>query len=288
MRQRKGTEEVKREAREFSPDFRLLFEQGPAMCLVVLPDADFTIVAASDTYLRATRTTREVLYGRPLFEAFPDNFEDAHATGVGNMRASLLRALATKKPDILPVQKYDIPRPEAEGGGFEERYWSPIHTPVLSPEGKVRYLLQQVDDVTEVVRLTQLGEENRVALKALQHAEASRRALRESEERLQRIVDASGIGIWEVNLSTQEVVADARTRELSGLSPDEPFTVAKAFCLIHPEDRSRIARAYMRIQSSAERAVRMVKDLLDFTQARLGGGIPVTPRPLTCTPSPGR
>ncbi|WP_309892677.1 PAS domain-containing protein [Archangium sp.] len=234
---------MKREATEFSPEYRLLFEQSPAMCLVVLPDADLTIVAASDAYLRATRTRREELYGRPIFDAFPDNPEDAHATGVGNVRASLSRALATKKPDPMPVQKYDIPRPEAEGGGFEERYWSPIHTPVLSPEGEVRYLLQQVDDVTEVVRLTQHREEDRVALKALQQAEATRRALRESEERLRRVVEASGTGTFEVNVSTREVVADARYRELSGLSPDEPFTMEKGFALIHPEDRPRVARA---------------------------------------------
>ncbi|HZH75080.1 MAG TPA: ATP-binding protein [Archangium sp.] len=244
LRQKKGTEEVKRETQEFSPEFRLLFEQSATMSLVVLPDADFTIVAASDTLLRATRTTREVLYGRPIFEAFPDNPEDPRATGVANVRASLLRALATKKPDIMPVQKYDVPRPEAEGGGFEERYWSPIHTPVLSPEGEVRYLLQQVDDITEVVRLTQLGEESRLTIETLRRAEATRRALRESEERLQRLVEASGIGTWEVNLSTQEVVADARYRELAGLSPDEPFTVEKAFCLILPEDSPRIVRAY--------------------------------------------
>jgi PAS domain S-box-containing protein len=34
-----------------------------------------------------------------------------------------------------------------------------------------------------------------------------------------------------------------------------------------------------RIQSAAERANRLVRDLLDFTQARLGGGIPIDPRP---------
>ncbi len=34
-------------------------------------------------------------------------------------------------------------------------------------------------------------------------------------------------------------------------------------------------RTLLRMQSSAERAVRMVRDLLDFTQARLGGGIQV-------------
>ena len=27
----------------------------------------------------------------------------------------------------MPVQKYDIRRPETEGGGFEERYWSPVN-----------------------------------------------------------------------------------------------------------------------------------------------------------------
>jgi PAS domain S-box-containing protein len=244
MRQKKGAEKVKRETQEFSPEFRLLFEQSPAMTLVVLPDTDFTIVAVNDTFLRTTRTRREDLYGRPLFDVFPDNPEDPHATGVGNLRASLLRVLATKKPDTMPVQKYDIPRPEAEGGGFEERYWSPVNTPILSPEGEVRYLLQQVEDVTQVVRLTRHGEEDRVALRAFRQAEAAMQARRESEERLQRIVEASGIGTWEVDLSTQEVVADARFRELEGLSPDEPLTVEKAFCLILPEDSSRIARAY--------------------------------------------
>jgi len=235
---------VKHEPAEFSPEFRLLFEQNPAVSLVLLPDADFTIVAASDRRLRATRTVREGLYGRPLFDAFPDNPEDPHATGVGNLRASLLRALATKTPDTMPVQKYDIPRPEAEGGGFEERYWSPVNTPILSPEGEVRYLLHQVEDVTQVVRLTQRGEENLVALRAFQQAEAATRALRESEERLRRVVEASGIGTWEVNLSAQEAVVDARFREMSGLSPGEPFTLQTSYSRIHPEDRSRVARAF--------------------------------------------
>ncbi|WP_052518038.1 hybrid sensor histidine kinase/response regulator [Archangium violaceum] len=40
-------------------------------------------------------------------------------------------------------------------------------------------------------------------------------------------------------------------------------------------DRLRVAVS--RIQGSAERGVRMVRDLLDFTQARLGGGIRIVP-----------
>ncbi len=42
----------------------------------------------------------------------------------------------------------------------------------------------------------------------------------------------------------------------------------------------RATRSVLRIQSSAERATRMVKDLLDFTQARLGGGIHIETRPV--------
>ena len=43
---------------------------------------------------------------------------------------------------------------------------------------------------------------------------------------------------------------------------------------------ARAARSLARIQSSAERAARMVRDLLDFTQARLGGGLKIDPHPM--------
>lgn len=39
-------------------------------------------------------------------------------------------------------------------------------------------------------------------------------------------------------------------------------------------------KTLQRLLGSAERANRMIRDLLDFTRARLGGGIPVEPRPL--------
>ncbi|WPB79368.1 PAS domain S-box protein [Archangium violaceum] len=42
----------------------------------------------------------------------------------------------------------------------------------------------------------------------------------------------------------------------------------------------RTTRAARRITAAAERASGMIRDLLDFTQARVGGGIPIHPRPL--------
>lgn len=145
-------------SREFSsPDFRLLFESGPGLYLVLTPNLN--IVAVSDAYLRATMTKREEILGRQLFEVFPDNPDDPNATGVQNLRASLLRVLENRAPDAMAVQKYDVQRPKAEGGGFEERYWSPVNSPVLGEDGNVTYIIHRVEDVTEFIRLRRLGSE---------------------------------------------------------------------------------------------------------------------------------
>ncbi|TKS63771.1 MAG: PAS domain-containing sensor histidine kinase [Nitrospira sp.] len=139
------------------PDFQALFESAPGLYLVLTPT--LTIVAVSQAYLQATMTRRGEILGRHLFDVFPDNPEDATATGVSNLSASLTRVLQHRVPDAMAVQKYDIRRPDSEGGGFEERYWSPVNTPVFGVNGKVMYIIHRVEDVTEFVRLKQTGNE---------------------------------------------------------------------------------------------------------------------------------
>jgi signal transduction histidine kinase len=135
------------------PDYRALFESAPGLYLVL--DPGLKIVAASDAYLRATMTERSSVVGRHLFDVFPDNPDDPGATGVTNLGASLERVQRELAPDPMAVQKYDIRRPASAGGGFEERYWSPVNTPVLDHGGDLRFIIHQVTDVTELVRLRQ-------------------------------------------------------------------------------------------------------------------------------------
>jgi PAS domain-containing protein len=130
------------------PDFRKLFESVPGLYLVLT--RDLIVVAASDAYLRATMTDRQEIMARHLFEVFPDNPEDPGATGVSNLRASLDRVLRFARPDAMAVQKYDVRRPD---GSFEERYWSPLNTPLLNQIGEVEWIIHRAEDVTEVVRL---------------------------------------------------------------------------------------------------------------------------------------
>jgi PAS domain S-box-containing protein len=127
--------------------FRALFESLPGLYLVLTPD--FRIVAASDAYLQATMTTREGILGRNLFEVFPDNPADLNADGVSNLRASLERVRRGHAADTMAIQKYDVRRPD---GQFEERYWSPINSPVMDAERHLEYIIHRVEDVTEFVR----------------------------------------------------------------------------------------------------------------------------------------
>ena len=140
-----------------TPDFRALFESTPGLYLVLTPD--LTIVAVSDAYLQATMTKRAEILGRGLFDVFPDNPDDPGPTGVSNLSASLERVLRNRTSDAMAVQKYDIRRPASQGGGFEERYWSPVNSPVFGPNQQIAYIIHQVEDVTEVVRLQQVGSE---------------------------------------------------------------------------------------------------------------------------------
>jgi signal transduction histidine kinase len=147
------------------PDFRMLFESAPGLYLVL--STDLGIVAVSDAYLLATMTRREDILGRNIFDVFPDNPDDPTATGVTNLRASLERVVAHRAPDAMAVQKYDIRRPDADGGGFEERHWSPVNTPILGPDGALAYIVHRVEDVTEFVRLTQRDRAQHARTEAL-------------------------------------------------------------------------------------------------------------------------
>jgi signal transduction histidine kinase/ActR/RegA family two-component response regulator len=163
-------------------DFRSLFESVPGLHLVL--DPELVIVVVSDAYLRATMTRREEILGRRLFDVFPDNPDDPEATGVKNLRASLDWVRRDRLPDTMAVQRYDIRRPEPEGGVFEVRYWSTLNTPVFGADGDLAYIIHRVEDVTEFVRVTERGTEQqqhnaRMELEILQRAKELQEANRQ-------------------------------------------------------------------------------------------------------------
>ncbi|MBS1494981.1 MAG: PAS domain S-box protein [Bacteroidetes bacterium] len=129
-------------------DYKTLFESVPGLYLILSPD--LTIITANDSYCKATMTKCEDITGRHLFDVFPDNPDDPNADGVSNLKASLKFVLENKTTHTMAVQKYDV---RSSDGTFEERYWSPLNTPVLDANNEVIYIIHRVEDVTSFMKI---------------------------------------------------------------------------------------------------------------------------------------
>ena len=234
-----------------TPDFPALFDSAPDSYLVLTPD--LTILEVNNAYLRATMTRREEILGRGLFEVFPDNLDEASAIGVSNLRASLERVIQKQVADVMAVQKYDIRHPRSEGGGFEERYWSLVNTPVFGADGEVTYILHRAEDLTQLVRKQQQQEHNQVTQALRTHAEQmeaevdlketeckqAQQILQESEDRYRLLVELSPDAIFVQSGEKFVFINSAGARLLGATHPDELMgrPVLDSF---HPGDREVI------------------------------------------------
>jgi PAS domain S-box-containing protein len=239
--------------RSGAPNYERLFDAAPGNYLVL--DPDFRIAGVTEAYLSVTRTARADVIGRKLFDVFPDNPNDPAADGVRNLRASLTRVLETKRPDRMPVQKYDIRVPESEGGGFEERYWSPLNTPVLKVDGSVDYIIHWVEDVTELVRLkTQLGRDSDSTEDSTSVASGDSTFLRtaaldatkrltESERRYRFLADSVPQLIWTADQQGAIDYGNAQWPAFTGRSLAE-LRGDRWFDIVHPDDRARTIEAW--------------------------------------------
>jgi signal transduction histidine kinase len=244
--------------------YRDIFKSVPGLYLILTPD--FTIVGASDAYLKATNTIREKILGKPLFEVFPDNPNDPHATGVANLTASLHNVLRKKKPDTMAVQKYDIPLPKSNNHKeFEVRYWSPLNSPVFDSHKKVALIIHSVIDVTEFIELEQtkqeqleiteqLREQNKLfqaqmeqTAKELEAHEKNERELREIDTLKADFVEIAShqlrTPLTSIKWSTEELLANR-----SNLSKQQQDHYVE------------------QIHSSNERMIALIRELLDISK----------------------
>jgi sigma-B regulation protein RsbU (phosphoserine phosphatase) len=104
--------------------------------------------------------------------------------------------------------------------------------------------------------------------------------LEDEEWLLSALADQAAVALEKTRL---DQTAEFRERLIGIVSHDlrNPIFAIKMaveLLLANKESDDRTAKVALRIRSSAERATRLIADLLDFTRARLGGGIHVDPK----------
>ncbi|OLY94294.1 hypothetical protein SAMN05444008_105128 [Cnuella takakiae] len=122
-----------------------IFEAISGNSMLIQTDAPkFTILAATPGYCNTSGRTRDFLIGKGVFEAFPgsDNPKDS---GTHALHDSLMAVIESKKPQFLPLHRYDIQNTD---GRYKEKYWKTSNVPVFSPDGEVTYIVHTSEDIT--------------------------------------------------------------------------------------------------------------------------------------------
>ncbi|MFW6053761.1 MAG: PAS domain-containing protein, partial [Persicimonas sp.] len=141
----------------------------------------FTVVDASDAFLRLTGLQRDSLVNRSVFEVFPEQVgrvaaeEDARAidpVDFDRVRRTLHLVLETGTEHHAGTFRYNLPAvrdgdgPEVDAQ-WSERYWSPSYRPVFGDQGSVAYILLRVEEVTEFIYHRRYSERRLSAGKGL-------------------------------------------------------------------------------------------------------------------------
>jgi PAS domain S-box-containing protein len=262
-----GTLEVSREdpERPFAPTDLVFLEELADRAALAIQNAHARAEAETDRErLRALVTQAPaaiaIMRGPDfVFEFANPLYEKSVAGRTGLVGKSLREALPElyRQPGAMEVlrqvlqtgepfvgHEYPVYLDRKGDGTLEEAFLNLVYQPLHDAKGRVDGLLTHAVDVTELVR-------------ARQRAEALEQQARKRAEFEQQL-----IGI---------VSHDLR-------NPVSAILMSAQMLLKQEGLAERAFRGASRILSSAERASRLIGDLLDFTQARLGGGIRIQRR----------
>jgi PAS domain S-box-containing protein len=244
-----------------------LFESLPGLFLIF--GSDLKIVSVSDAFLEATMTRRENVLGHTIFEVFPDQ---PGTETISNWRDSLDRVRKTGAPDTMALQKYDIRRTD---GVLEERYWSPMTSPVLGPDRQIEYFIHRVVDVTDFVRqkmqpgtgpvgaLTRVEQmEAEIFHSSAQLEDANRRLHKANEQLLQSQADA-------------EAANRAKSTFLSTMSHEirTPMNAILGYAQLMLRDPALSGEAKTNLKiigRSGEHLLSLINDVLDMSKIEAG------------------
>ncbi|MDN4165957.1 PAS domain-containing protein [Cytophagales bacterium LB-30] len=186
--------------------------------------SDFIIVDANEAYLHAVNRPKEFLLGKSVLEAFPPNPSEEGNSQHALLLASFNEAIATKKLSAISELRYDV---LSEDNIYLERYWNIKNSPLKDEHGRVVYVVNSVEDVTELVL-------------ARQKLNRNQREIMTSQSLLEQAERIAHFGTWELNLQTNELYWSDGVYRICGYTrEDYPLNFESGLAIIHPDDQAR-------------------------------------------------
>ncbi len=159
--------------------------------------------------------------GRPMAEVWGEIWDALRPLNEAVLRGESLSF------ENMPFQLAGRPTPGPH-------YFSFTYTALLDDDGEVAGIFCVATETTATVNLA----DNALA------ARAAQQALAESEERLRLATEASEIAFWDLNLRDNSLIWQPRLRTMFGITTDEALSLDDFFAGLHPDDRTRVARAF--------------------------------------------
>ncbi|WP_179334778.1 PAS domain S-box protein [Winogradskyella costae] len=202
--------EAKQKVEESEKRFREAVMQAP-LGIVIVRGSENIIEMANENYLQIVDRTKDEFVGRPLFESLPEVkeviapvIEDIYKTGHA-------------------FYGYEFPVNLNRHGKTDLSYFNFVYQPLME-NNNITGIMVVATEVTATVLAKLIIEEN--------------------EEKLKLIIEASDLGIWDLNLKTQNMEASDRYYDILGFSHTDILTQEKLMSHVHPDDLQLRAEAF--------------------------------------------
>lgn len=147
-----------------STDLKAIFDNGPGLYVIIIPDAPyFTVKAVSEAFLKTTNTRRHKVLGKSFFNIFPNTPSDASPKSRNTVKIAFRNVIETKATAEVPLLRYDVF--DETTASYEIRYWTLKATPILNDSNDIAFIIFSLTDVTAVINL---AENERLAHEAVE------------------------------------------------------------------------------------------------------------------------
>jgi PAS domain S-box-containing protein len=201
--------------------FAMLFDQAPSF-MAMLQGPEHIFEMANPAYMALIG--RRPIIGRRVADAVPE----AVSQGFIELLDNVFRTGQAHSAHGVRIAF----QPEIEGS-VVEREVDFVYQPIFGGDGAVTGIFVDGIDTTE--------------------RRATAQALAISDEQLRLATDAAGIGLWDFDVLTSHLYWSDRVREVFGIEPGVPVTIADFYAGLHADDLAYAQAAFIAALDPAQR-----------------------------------